>query len=74
MIDTTELAEYINDQIQEHYGNYFSNTEYPYPAILEVPTVNDFEFWIQQFKIRGSVGHSEWSERYKINMWIKDKE
>ena len=68
-----ELAEYIHDRVQEHYGNYFSNTEYPYPAILEVPTVNDFEFWIQQFKIRGSVGHSEWSERYKINIWIEDE-
>jgi hypothetical protein len=74
VIDNKELADYINDQIQEHYGQYFSNTQYPYPAILEVPTVNEFEFWIQQFKTRGCEGHSEWSERYKINIWIKDKE
>jgi len=74
VIDNKELADYINDQIQEHYGQYFSNTQYPYPAILEVPTVNEFEFWIQQFKIRGSVGHSEWNEMYQCNMWIHDDE
>ena len=67
-----ELAEYIHDRVQEHYGNYFSNTEYPYPAILEVPTVDDFEFWIQQCKVRSCIGHSVWSDRFQKNIWMKD--
>ena len=70
--DNKELAEYLCKCIQEHYGSYFSNSEFPYPAILEVPTEDDLEFWIQQFKVKGSVGHSEWSERYQCNIWVKD--
>jgi|TARA_R110000744_G_scaffold146892_2_gene259835 hypothetical protein len=72
VIDTKELAEYIYNQVQEHYGQYFSNTQYPYPAILEVPTVDDFKFWIQQFKVRGCIGHNEWNDMYKINLWVND--
>jgi hypothetical protein len=71
-LKTKELAKYIYTCIQDHYGNYFSNTEYPYPAILEVPTVDDFEFWIQQFKVRDCIGHSEWNDMYQCNMWVKD--
>ena len=30
--------------------------------------------WIQQFKTRDCCGHSEWSERFQRNIWIKDEE
>ena len=30
----------------------------------------DVEFWINQQKIKS--GHSEWSERFKRNIWIED--
>ena len=32
------------------------------------------DFFYQQFKTRGSSGHSEWSERYQCNMWVDDNE
>ncbi len=32
------------------------------------------DYFFQQFKTRGSNGHSEWSERYQCNMWISDDE
>jgi hypothetical protein len=32
------------------------------------------DFFYQQFKTRSSVGHSEWSERYKRNIWVSDCE
>jgi hypothetical protein len=35
-------------------------------------SADTLEFWIQQFKTRDSVGHSEWSERYQRNMWVSD--
>ena len=34
----------------------------------------DLEFWILQFRTRGCNGHSEWSERFQRNIWIKDDE
>ena len=74
MIDNKELAGYLCKRIREHYGEYFSNKEYPYPAILEVPTEDDLEFWIQQFKTRKWEGHTEWNEMYKMNVWVRDKD
>jgi hypothetical protein len=66
VIDNKELAEYLNKRIKEDgLGNYRSTW-------CQVPTEEDLEFWIQQFKTRGSVGHSEWNEMYQCNMWIKD--
>jgi hypothetical protein len=62
MIDNKELAKYLDKRIKEEYGN------------LEVPTKEDLEFWILQFRTRGCNGHSEWSERYQRNMWISDEE
>jgi hypothetical protein len=38
----------------------------------KVPTTTELIFWIQQFKTKGCCGHSEWSERYQKNIWIKD--
>jgi hypothetical protein len=62
MIDNKELAKYLDKRIKEEYGN------------LEVPTKEDLEFWILQFRTRGCNGHSEWSERFQRNIWIKDDE
>ena len=62
MIDNIELAKYLYKRIKEEYGN------------LEVPTKEDLEFWILQFRTRGCNGHSEWSKRYQRNMWVSDEE
>ena len=62
MIDNKELAKYLDKRIKEEYGN------------LEVPTKEDLEFWILQFRTRGCNGHSEWSERFQRNIWVKDEE
>jgi hypothetical protein len=62
IIDNKELAKYLDKRIKEEYGN------------LEVPTKEDLEFWILQFRTRGCNGHSEWSERFQRNIWIKDEE
>ena len=62
MIDNKELAKYLNKRIKEEYGN------------LEVPTESELEFWIQQFKTKDCCGHSEWSERFQRNIWIKDED
>ena len=37
---------------------------------LDEDTIN---FFYQQFKIRDSAGHSEWSERFQGNTWVKDE-
>jgi hypothetical protein len=58
-VNNKELAEYLCKQIKEN---------------SEVLTEDDLEFWIQQFKVKGCVGHSEWSERYQCNFWVKDDE
>ena len=41
---------------------------------VEEPAENALEFWIQQFKTKDCCGHSEWSERFQQNIWIKDDE
>ncbi len=38
---------------------------------LDEDTIN---FFYEQFKTRGCEGHSEWSERFQCNMWIKKEE
>jgi hypothetical protein len=38
--------------------------------LIKVPTENELEFWIQQYKIKS--GHTEWSERFQRNIWIED--
>jgi hypothetical protein len=40
--------------------------------LIKVPTEDELVFWIQQFKTRKCVGHSEWSDRYQCNMWVED--
>ena len=38
---------------------------------LDESTIN---FFYQQFKTRGCEGHSEWSETFQRNIWVKDEE
>ena len=65
MVDNKELAKYILKRIQElkwkNRGELFMKL-----------TTDTLEFWIQQFKTRDCVGHSEWSERYQQNIWVSD--
>ena len=37
----------------------------------EVPTVDELDFYILQYKIKE--GHSEWSETFQRNIWIEDE-
>ena len=68
MIDNKELAKYLRKEMQSQG---YVNTEWLY---VEEPAENELEFWIHQFKTKDCCGHSEWSERYKRNIWIKDDE
>ena len=68
MIDNKELAKYLRKRMetQDKVNTVFH--------LINVPTESELAFWIQQFKTRDCDGHSEWSERYKKNIWIKDAE
>ena len=68
MIDNKELAKYLSKRIKENELVNYRKTW------CQVPTEEDLEFWIQQFKTREVCGHSEWYERFQYNIWIKDKE
>ena len=57
MIDNKELAKYLRKLIETQD---------------KVPTESELRFWIQQYLVKDSCGHSEWSERFKRNIWIKD--
>jgi hypothetical protein len=37
---------------------------------VEEPFAEELDLWIQHYKIKE--GHSEWSEKLKKNIWIKD--
>jgi hypothetical protein len=68
VVDTKELAKYLRKRMetQDKVNTVFH--------LINVPTENELAFWIQQFKTKGCNGHSEWSELYKRNIWIKDEE
>ena len=68
MIDNKELAKYLRKRMetQDKVNTVFH--------LINVPTESELAFWIQQFKTRDCNGHSEWSERYQRNIWIKDNE
>jgi len=73
MINNKELSEYIYNRIIKKPINIWV----PLPERndwREVPTEDELEFWIQQFKTKDCCGHSEWSERFQRNIWIKDEE
>jgi len=67
IFDDNELAKYIWKEIQDL--NWISRGE-----LFTELTPDALAFWIQQFKTRGCNGHSEWSERFQRNIWIKDED
>ena len=67
MVDDKELAKYIFKRIQKI--NWRSRGE-----LFTKLTPDALSFWIQQFKTKDCCGHSEWSELYQRNIWIKDEE
>jgi hypothetical protein len=60
MKDKQTLGEYIEERMKEEN---ISRKD------LDKDTI---DFFHQQYKVRGCAGHSEWSERFKKNIWIKD--
>ena len=60
------LGEYLKKRIES--GDEVNTTFH----LIKVPTTDELDFYIQQYKVKE--GHSEWSERYKINIWIEDEE
>ena len=68
MIDNEKLAKYLRKRMetQDEVNTVFH--------LIKVPTEDELSFWIQQFKTKGFSGHSEWSETYQKNIWIKDEE
>jgi len=72
VIDNTELAEYI---LNEMKGCTIKGANIDGKWLyVKQPFASELAFWIQQFKTKDCYGHSEWSERYHKNIWIKDKE
>jgi len=67
MIDNKELAKYLHKEMET--GGYVNTIFH----LIKVPTISELAFWIQQFKTRDCNGHSQWSDRYQRNIWIKDK-
>jgi|TARA_B100002003_G_scaffold251534_1_gene295686 hypothetical protein len=69
MIDNKELAKYIKKRmkgcrVKGIYGEWL---------YIKEPVEDELEFWIQQFKTKDYCGHSEWSERFQRNIWIKNE-
>jgi hypothetical protein len=72
MIDNIELAKWIRKEILKGWPNTpLLNHD---KSWCQVPTEDELSFWIQQFKTKDCCGHSEWSERFQSNIWIKDEE
>ena len=40
--------------------------------LIKIPTADELDFWIQQYNLKDTIGHSEWSETLKRNIWVKD--
>ena len=59
------LGEYLKRRIES--GDEVNTTFH----LIKVPTVDELDFYIQQYKIKE--GHSEWSERFQQNIWIEDE-
>ena len=68
IIDNKELAKYLHKRMetQDKVNTVFH--------LIKVPTEEELGFWIQQFKTKDCCGHSEWSERFQRNIWVKDEE
>ena len=70
IIYNKELAKYIKKRMKGYRVKGVQG-EWLY---VEEPVEDELEFWIQQFKTKDCCGHSEWSERFKKNIWIEDEE
>jgi len=68
MTDNKELAKYLNECMKT--GEEVNTTFH----LIKVPTEDELAFWIQQYNTRGCIGHSEWNETLKRNIWVKDEE
>ena len=68
MLKNKELAKYLRKRMETQDK---VNTTF---HLIKVPTESELTFWIEQFKLRKCVGHSEWSERYQCNVWVSDYE
>ena len=67
-----DLAQYIYTQITKGWPSTpLLNHD---KSWCQVPTEDELVCWIHQFKTKDCCGHSEWSERYQRNIWIKDEE
>ena len=72
MIDISELAEYISNRMK---GCTIKGLGIDGERLyVKKPFSNELAFWIQQYLVKDSCGHSEWSERFKRNIWIKDND
>ena len=71
MIDNIKLAKYIIKEMGGCTVKGLADGEY---LFVKKPFEDDLAFWIEQFKLRKCVGHSEWSERYQRNIWVSDYE
>ena len=72
ILDNKELAKWIRKEILKGWPNTpLLNHD---KSWCQVPTEDELSFWIQQFKTKDCCGHSEWSERFQQNIWIKDEE
>ena len=67
-MNNKKLARYIVKQMKGCSVKGIS----PEMLYVEVPLESTLEFWIEQFRLRKCVGHSEWSERYQKNIWVSD--
>jgi hypothetical protein len=60
-----DLAKYLHERMET--GDMVNTTFH----LMKIPPVEDLEFWIQQHQLRHCAGHSEWSEKFERNIWIK---
>jgi len=67
-VNSKKLAKYIVKQMEGCTVRGLSEDM----LYVEKPFESTLEFWIEQFKLRKCVGHSEWSERYQRNIWVSD--
>ena len=67
MIDDKELAEYISNRMKGCTVKGMGDES----LYVKKPFTDKLKFWIQQFKLKDSCGHSEWSERWQKNIWKK---
>ena len=64
MIDNKELAQYLYKRITED-GLVNCRSTW-----CQVPTEDELEFWVQQYKIKS--GHTVWSEKFQRNIWFEN--